>query len=253
MFREREALWSVSGPRVPVTGARAATVSGVPNSPRAPRTRDRSATGLRRGAPAVRIAATAAAAAFLLTGCDIAQDVADEFGNARQVSEEPQAAGPGDDAVAGQGASGSPTPSPDPLPSFADSTVVGDYAPGFPPDLLPMPKGAQLLATSARPVEGSEPATVQVTLNLSAKQKPGKLMEQIAGTLAKRGFESVEAPEKNGMDKQLAFTRTTTVKENKVNESLLVGILRDDDRSLLTLSGTVAAPVEEPSEKKETE
>lgn len=200
----------------------------------------------RRGAAVVQLAATATATALLLSGCDIsgaARDVAAEFGNARQVSEEPSVAVPEGEG-AGEGdelASASPSPSPDPLPSYAETTVVGDYAPGFPPDLLPTPKGTELLATSAEPVEGSKPPTVQVTLNLSAEKGPGKLMGQVAGILKKNGFEPVDAPEKNGMNEQLAFTRTTTVADADVAESLLVGVLKADKRSLLTLSGTVAA------------
>lgn len=208
----------------------------MPSFLRAPRAR--------RATTAAGVALTAAAAALLLTGCDPAatvEDVAEEFGNARQVEEPSAPAAAGATADAGTSSSPIPTPSPEVLPSFDAATVVGDYAPGFPSGLLPVPGGAELLATSAEPVQGSEPATVQITLNLSSKKPPETVMAQVAGALGEKGFESLEAPAKSGMSEQAAFTRTTTVKGAEVDESLLVGVLKDGKRSLLTLSGTVLA------------
>ncbi|WP_344103402.1 hypothetical protein [Myceligenerans crystallogenes] len=211
--------------------------SGASRAPRA-----------RRDATAAGVVVLATATALLLTACDplaTAEDIGEEFGNARQVEETATgaatAAAPGTTPGAGGSASPSPSPSPEVLPSFDAATVVGDYAPGFPSGLLPMPEGAQLLATSAEPVKGSKPATVQVTLNLSSKKAPGTVMEQVAGLLGKKGFEALDAPAESGMSEQAAFTRTTTVKGAEVAESLLVGVLKDGKRSLLTLSGTVAA------------
>lgn len=201
-----------------------------------------------RAHPVARVAATAAAAALLFSGCDAREavgDIADEFGNARQVSEEPDtsasAAADPADADAAPSVSPSASPSPEVLPSFDASSVVGDFAPGFPKGVVSVPDGAELLATSAAPVADSKPATVQVTLNLSAKRSPAKLLGQVGAILTRNGFERLEAPAESGMSEQAAFTRTTTVKDATVNESLLVGVLKDGDRSLLTLSGTVAA------------
>ncbi|RPF20853.1 hypothetical protein EDD34_1460 [Myceligenerans xiligouense] len=189
----------------------------------------------------------AAAGALLLSGCDAGgavNDLAEEFGNARQVSEEPDTtAGAPDPASADGDTSASPSASPAPevLPSFDARSVVGDLAPGFPKGVVSVPEGAKLLASSAATVPDTKPATVQVTLNLSAKRPPAKLLEQVSSVLAKNGFEKLEAPAESGMSEQAAFTRTTTVKQATVNESLLVGVLKDGDRALLTLSGTVAA------------
>ncbi|WP_460707155.1 hypothetical protein [Myceligenerans halotolerans] len=194
-----------------------------------------------------RAAAVAAAGALLLSGCDAretASDIAGEFGNARQVSEEPDpAASAAADPAATDAPSASPgaSPAPQALPSFDARSVVGDFAPGFPKGVVSVPDGGELLATSAAPVPDSSPATVQVTLNLSAKTSPAKLLQRVGSILGKNGFERLEAPAESGMSEQAAFTRTTTVKKKKVNESLLVGVLKDGDRSLLTLSGTVAA------------
>ncbi|WP_460754235.1 hypothetical protein [Myceligenerans cantabricum] len=201
---------------------------------------------------AVRATVTLAAAGLLLSGCDAreaASDIADEFGNARQVSEKPDATATASaDPATGLAEEDDPSASPgspaapETLPTFDTGTVVGGYAPDFPQGLLPTPKDAELLATSAALVPDTRPATVQVTLNLSSKRLPPKLMEQVRAALAKKGFEALEAPAESGMAEQAAFTRTTTVKESTVDESLLVGVLRDGDRSLLTLSGTVARP-----------
>jgi hypothetical protein len=190
------------------------------------------------------VAVTGAAAALLLSGCDLreaASDFAGEFGNARQVGEEPGGPATAPEAPDDPSASPVPSPTPEVLPSFDAGSAVGDYAPGFPEDVVSVPEGAQLLATSVTPVEGSKPATVQVTMNVSGKKAPAKLLDQVASSLAGNGFERLEAPAKSGMSAQAAFTRTTTVKETAVNESLLVGVLRDGDRSLLSLSGTVVA------------
>lgn len=189
------------------------------------------------------MAAGAAATSLLLSGCDALEgvnDLAEEFGNARQVSEEPEtpvAGAPSDDVPASPSASATPSQ----LPSFDAMSTVGDFAPGFPADVVSVPDGAKLLASSAAPVPGSKPAAVQVTLNLSAERAPAKLLDQVTSVLTKNGFEVLEAPARSGMSDQAAFTRTTTVKKESVNESLLVGVLKDGDRALLTLSGTVAA------------
>lgn len=210
--------------------------------------RVRPAKSERRGrGAAARAATTTAVAALLLSGCDMNEalgDFTDEFGNARQVTEEPDTAvsAPADPAAAGDpSASPSPSPTPEALPSFDAQSVVGEFAPGFPKGVISLPDGAKILASSATPVPDAKPATVQVTLNLSAKRPPAKLLEQVGSALAKNGFEKLDAPAESGMSEQAAFTRTTTVKEATVNESLLVGVLKDGDRSLLTLSGTVAA------------
>ncbi|MBL0886570.1 hypothetical protein [Myceligenerans indicum] len=185
------------------------------------------------------------AASLLLTGCEAREtlsDIAGEFGNARQV-DEPEStpvAAPDPSAAGDPSASPSTPPTPEVLPSFDARSAVGDFAPGFPKNVVSVPDGAKLLATSAAPVAGSKPETVQVTLNLSAKQSPEKLLAQITSILAENGFEALDAPAKSGLTAQSAFTRKTKVKKTTVNESLLVGVLKDGDRSLLTLSGTVA-------------
>lgn len=189
----------------------------------------------------VRTAVAAAAVALLLSGCDIGETtrgLADEFGNARQVEADDLATA---GTLAGGAASGAPSSTPSALPSYASGSSVGEYAPGFPSGLLRTPQGARLLATSAEPVEGSKPRTVQITLNMSSENPPGRLMDQVAWLLGDQGFDALEAPAESGMDEQAAFTRTTTVQGAEVDESLLVGVLKDGRKSLLTLSGTVAA------------
>lgn len=212
--------------------------------------REKPAGSRKRGRHVVaRVALTAAAVGVLLSGCDAREavsDIAEEFGNARQVGEEPESitAAPADDApsaASSPGRSQDPSPAPSALPSFDATSVVGDFAPGFPRNIVSVPDGARLLATSAAPVPDSDPATVQVTMNLAAETSPEKLLKQVASALTKNGFDQMDAPAESGLSDQAVFTRSTTVKDATVNESLLVGVLKDGDRSLLTLSGALAA------------
>ncbi|GGM37505.1 hypothetical protein GCM10010102_36330 [Promicromonospora citrea] len=145
------------------------------------------------------------------------------------------------------------------LPTFDPSSAVARYADGFPPDLFPVPEGATLLASSARPAGGGEqkgeqedepkgkdggkaPALTQVTLNLASQLPTEKVMEQARTILVGQGFEEIEAPDAGGLTAQTAFLRTTSSKAGEVQESLVVGVLDDGERRLATISGTVKAP-----------
>ena len=147
--------------------------------------------------------------------------------------------------------SGAPEPSaggPAELPTFDPSSAVATYAEGFPPDLFPTPRGALLLASSARPApapQGSKakdlPMT-QVTLNLASTLPTKQVVEQAKRTLVRQGFKQIEAPDSSGLTAQTAFLRVSKTKAGEVQESLVVGVLDDGERRLASISGTVRTP-----------
>jgi hypothetical protein len=140
--------------------------------------------------------------------------------------------------------SGGPTE----LPTFDPSSAVGTYAQGFPADLFPVPEDATLLASSAQPVpsaKGSKAKGVpmtQVTLNLSSSRPTNKVIAQAKEILTSKGFKQIPAPESSGLTAQTAFLRITRGKTGEVQESLVVGVLDDGERTLCSISGTVRTP-----------
>jgi hypothetical protein len=125
------------------------------------------------------------------------------------------------------------------LPTFDPATTVGDYAPGFPRDLLAAPDGATVLASSARP---RDDGLVDVTLNLSTPAAPQQVVDDLGARLRAAGFEDSGGSAATGLTAQAAFRRVTDGAEGPRVESLLVGVLDDGARRLATISGSVVAP-----------
>src|SRR5690606_9546550 len=217
---QRGCLWWSSVPCAVRTRVSPATVSVVPRS-------------VVRRVPARRPATLAAAVglALAVAGC---------AGGSDRGGSSPATEGGARPAAA---ASGGPAD----LPTLDPSSAVARYADGFPPDLFPVPEGATLLASSARPAgdaakKGKRPAMTQVTLNLASRHPTKKVMAQARKILENQGFEQVEAPDAGGLTAQTAFLRITKGKAGEVQESLVVGVLDDGERRLATISGTVKAP-----------
>jgi hypothetical protein len=125
------------------------------------------------------------------------------------------------------------------LPTFDPATAVGDYAPGFPRDLIAAPGGATVLASSAHP---RDDGLVDVTLNLSTPAAPQQVVDELGAHLRAAGFEDSEGSAATGLTAQAAFRRVTEGAEGPRVESLLVGVLDDGTRRLATISGSVVAP-----------
>lgn len=137
--------------------------------------------------------------------------------------------------------SGSPSASPAPTPSEtlltterdADS-AVGELAAQFPADLVPVPPGAQVLVSSAEPVDG---ATLRISLNVRTDQDAAGLLDAVRGPLVAAGFSESAPPQPEaGLAAQTTFSRTEGA------ELLVVGILDRDGTRTMTLGGTVARP-----------
>lgn len=138
-----------------------------------------------------------------------------------------------------------PTAEPGPvasLPSFDPATTVGGYAAGFPRDLLSAPQDATVVASSAAP--GTAPLT-DVTLNLATAGSAEEVLGRLADRLGAQGFTRTDPGVPTGLTAQTAFTRRTEDAEgtgDPLVETLLVGVLDDGDRRLVTVSGSVVVP-----------
>jgi hypothetical protein len=129
-----------------------------------------------------------------------------------------------------------------PLPSFDPATAVAGYAPGFPRDLLSAPDDATVVASSAAP--GTAQLT-DVTLNLTTARPADEVLGQLEDQLVAQGFARADPDVPTGLTAQTAFTRRTEDAEgtgDPLVETLLVGVLDDGDRRLVTVSGSVVAP-----------
>ncbi len=139
---------------------------------------------------------------------------------------------PGDDSVTEDPLAAD---SPAALPTFDPATTVRGYAPDFPKDLLGAPDDATVLASSAIPGEGR---LTEVTLNLATPRSTQQVIDQIAERLEDAGFEESDATTFSGLTAQTTFTRK---KEHKkpVVETVLLGVLDEGERRLVTVSGSV--------------
>lgn len=135
----------------------------------------------------------------------------------------------------GAGTPSAPPTRPDaPLPTFAPGTAVGGYAPGFPRDLLGAPDDATVLASSV--ADGAGKLT-DVTLNLSTQRSVQEALDQLAGPLRDAGFSESETAAFSGLTAHTTFTREA--KRDGPVETVLLGVLDDGDRRLVTVSGSV--------------
>ncbi|WP_344250504.1 hypothetical protein [Isoptericola hypogeus] len=186
------------------------------------------------------MAVTTAVVALLAAGCQPGADAEDApptggsnvsatgtAGSGRGVRGEPA------DEPTG-GASDTPD-APAALPTFDPATTVGGYAPDFPRDLLGAPEDATVLASSVTPGDGR---LTDVTLNLATGRSAQESIDQLAERLLDAGFEESQAATFSGLTAQTAFTRTKGRKK-PVLETVLLGVLDEGDRRLVTVSGSL--------------
>ncbi|MHA7133189.1 hypothetical protein [Oerskovia turbata] len=169
--------------------------------------------------PAPVVVASACLVAGLLTGC------ADTGGTPPGASDGSGSQAPGDVA---------PPPS---LPTFDDSSVAGSLVEGFPTDVVPVPPGAEVLASSAADVEGV--ALRQVTLNLSSSASVQEILDFYSQSMTGAGFAALPGSAPGGLSGQAAFNRGTP---DGATETLFVGVLDRTDARLVTISGQVVPP-----------
>ena len=122
------------------------------------------------------------------------------------------------------------------LPQDGDSThsTVGELAAGFPAALVPVPDGAEVLVSSAEPVDGTD--LTEISLNLRTGQDAAGLLAAVRAPLVAAGFaEGTPPAPEPGLAAQSTFSR------GDGSELLVVGILDRDDERTLTLGGRVRA------------
>ena len=125
------------------------------------------------------------------------------------------------------------------LPTFDSTSAVGEYADGFPQDLLPLPEGSELVASSAQPVaEG----LARISLNLTSARTTDEVLADVGAPLAAAGFAESTPAATSGLTALRAWTRRTDSSEGPLIETLLVGVLDDGARRLVSVSGTVQVP-----------
>lgn len=132
----------------------------------------------------------------------------------------------------------SPTPAPTDEPLLSDElddgTAVGAVVEGFPTDLLPVPPDAEVLVSSAQPLDDGR---LQVSLNLRSTADAGALLESVRAPLLGAGFAEAAPPDPEpGLAAQATFARADGA------ELIVVGVLDRDGVRTLTLGGTLAAP-----------
>jgi len=130
---------------------------------------------------------------------------------------------------------GSPSPTETLLPG-TDSThsAVGEVVAGFPTDLIPVPAGAEVLVSSAEPVEGTD--LTAVSLNLRSEQDTAGLLAAVSAPLLAAGFVAGTPPVA-----EPALAAQSTFSRGDGSELLVVGILDRDGARTLTLGGQIRA------------
>ncbi|KQR16368.1 hypothetical protein [Cellulomonas sp. Leaf334] len=129
-----------------------------------------------------------------------------------------------------------PAPSETLLPETADDahSAVGELVPGFPATLVPVPDGAEVLLSSAEPVDGTD--LTEISLNLRTAQDAVGLLDAVRAPLVAAGFvENAPPAAEPGLAAQSTFSR------GDGSELLVVGVLDRDDERTLTLGGRVRA------------
>ena len=114
-------------------------------------------------------------------------------------------------------------------------SAVGELVTGFPATLIPVPDGAEVLLSSAAPVDGTD--LTEVSLNLRTGQDTAGLLAAVRAPLLAAGFvENAPPAAEPGLAAQSTFSR------GDGSELLVVGILDRDDERTLTLGGRVRVP-----------
>lgn len=110
-------------------------------------------------------------------------------------------------------------------------TATGRLAHGFPSKLVPVPKGAEVLVSSAQPAADG---TMSISLNVRSQQDAAGLLAAVSAPLVAAGFvESPPAQPDPSLAAQASFARSDG------KEFVLVGILDRDGTRTMTLGGTV--------------
>jgi len=198
---------------------------------------------IRARAGAVAAVALAAALAGTLAACEA--DVTDARGAAAQpATQDGTGTGGTADTTGGDGSAadaGGDERSDEgaapgtPLPEYDVSSAVGDLADGFPSDLVSIPPGAQVLASSAR--ASDDGSLVVITLNLRSDEPVDALTAYYTDVLGAQGFGVSPSSVPSALTSLTTFVRAA---DGAPTESVAVGVFDDESERLVTISGQVA-------------
>lgn len=110
-------------------------------------------------------------------------------------------------------------------------SVVGDLVDGFPIELLPVPRDAVILVTSAVPVGDAE--IQEVSLNLRTSATATDLLELYRAALTDAGFTEVPTTSASDLAVDVSFTRSGG------DELVTIGVLDVDGARTVTIGGRV--------------
>ena len=130
-------------------------------------------------------------------------------------------------------AESTPTAEPEPLVTATpdEFSLVGDLVDGFPIDLLPVPRDAVILVTSAVPVGDSK--VQQVSLNLRTATTAPDLLELYRTALVEAGFTEVPDTAASDLAVEATFIRSGG------DELISIGVLDVDGARTVTIGGRV--------------
>ena len=161
-------------------------------------------------------------AAGCAAGADSAADAVTDEGPVALELAEPEGAG---DSPAPSTAQTLPPADPD------EFSVVGDLVDGFPIELLPVPRDAVILVTSAVPVGEAE--IQEVSLNLRTSATATDLLELYRAALTDAGFDEVPTTSASDLAVDVSFTRSGG------DELVTIGVLDVDGARTVTIGGRV--------------
>ena len=178
-----------------------------------------------------RVAVGCVALALAATGCTGAADESSS-GSAPTT----QRTSPGESApVSAPAAAARPTPSAEPLLTSTpdEQSEVGELVKGFPDDLLPVPRDAVILVTSAIPVGDAD--VQEVSLNLKTSLTAQDLLAMYRTALVEAGFTEAEpsANPQTGLAVESVFTRSGG------DELVSIGVLDADGARTVTIGGRI--------------
>jgi hypothetical protein len=126
-----------------------------------------------------------------------------------------------------------PTAEPEPLVTASpdEFSLVGDLVDGFPIDLLPVPRDAVILVTSAVPV--GEAKVQQVSLNLRTSATAPDLLDLYRAALTEAGFTEVPNTSASDLAVEATFVRSGG------DELISIGVLDVDGARTVTIGGRV--------------
>ncbi|PJI93500.1 hypothetical protein CLV34_2074 [Luteimicrobium subarcticum] len=131
------------------------------------------------------------------------------------------------------------------LPSYAAGSTAGALTTAYPAELVPELAGAQVLSSSAEPVENG--AYLQVSLSLRTSASTRSALAACTRTLEAHGFTRV-SDRVGGADAGATFRRTTSttatgeVGDVQLADFLVVAVVDETSDRLVTISGQVPAP-----------